>query len=645
MSFYSCQKISLGRSSLTLILVLVSAVHFLPLHTAHAASLTVTKFVDTNDGSCDATDCSLREAVIAANTSPGADTIILDAGTYTLTITHTTDINEDASATGDLDITDDLTIAGKNVLATTIQAGTDSVPVTDRVFQILPNTAVMLQGLQITGGVGSPMSASGHSVGGGIVNAGTLSLQEIGLYENTAGLTSVPLRSDPSPSGDGGGIYNTGMLTLATVFISENASENGAGIYNASSGSVEGSVTSANNVARLLAQPHCCDSTDYSTGVGGGLYNAGTMLISGGRIENNDGAKGGGGIYNTGMLTVTKALNVTANKGGGVSNSGVFTAMESADISSNKGSGVSNSGTLTLTGTTVTMNSGVGIYNSGAWVRDNNDNFVYHPGTASITTSTITNNRAPEGAGITNYGALTLTLSLVSQNYAYMAYPDIGRLPPGSARLSYGVGAGMYNVQVKGSNVPDSTLTVINSTISDNIAEDMSGGLHNAGGTTTFINTTIAGNQARGLEHPSGGGVTVLSGTTVLAWNTLIGFNEAQVGSGPDCAGVLTSRGYNLIMNLSGCVVDGDTAGNIIGRDPLLSPLADNGGPTESRALHPASPAIDAGNPEGCRDQDNQLLLTDQRGSARPQGQRCDIGAFESDLFRQPLLIYLPLIQ
>jgi CSLREA domain-containing protein len=63
----------------------------------------VTKLADTNDGSCDA-DCSLCEAVIAANANPGADDIALPAGNYVLTIGG---VGEDTGATGDLDLTDD----------------------------------------------------------------------------------------------------------------------------------------------------------------------------------------------------------------------------------------------------------------------------------------------------------------------------------------------------------------------------------------------------------------------------------------------------------------------------------------------------------------------------------------------------------
>ncbi len=65
------------------------------------------------------------------------------------------------------------------------------------------------------------------------------------------------------------------------------------------------------------------------------------------------------------------------------------------------------------------------------------------------------------------------------------------------------------------------------------------------------------------------------------------------------------------------------------GRDARLGALADNGGPTQTHDLLADSPAIDAGDPTGCKDADGQLLQTDQRGVDRPQGRACDLGAVE----------------
>src|SRR5262245_38134727 len=98
------------------------------------STFTVTKTADTNDGSCNA-DCSLREAIRAANASPGTDTITLPAGAYTLALTG---IGENAGATGDLDITESLTLNGAGSGSTTINAAH-----IDRVLDILAGTVTI----------------------------------------------------------------------------------------------------------------------------------------------------------------------------------------------------------------------------------------------------------------------------------------------------------------------------------------------------------------------------------------------------------------------------------------------------------------------------------------------------------------------
>ena len=87
-----------------------SAEHALGVPDA-AKVFNVTKTADTNDGACTPADCSLREAVIAANANPGMDTVVIPAGVYVLTITG---INENGAGTGDLDIGDDLNLVGVN---------------------------------------------------------------------------------------------------------------------------------------------------------------------------------------------------------------------------------------------------------------------------------------------------------------------------------------------------------------------------------------------------------------------------------------------------------------------------------------------------------------------------------------------------
>jgi hypothetical protein len=113
----------------------------------------------------------------------------------------------------------------------------------------------------------------------------------------------------------------------------------------------------------------------------------------------------------------------------------------------------------------------------------------------------------------------------------------------------------------------------------------LGGGIYNNGGTVNLSNTTVAGNSA---------------------------------SNGPDIQGSIAAGDYNLVQNPAGATLPGSH--NITGQPALLGPLAYYGGPSQTQALLPGSPAIDAG---------NTTLTTDQRGEARPQGAAPDIGAFE----------------
>ena len=175
---------------------------------ASAATFTVTKTADTNDGVCN-TDCSLREAIIAANTSPGPDSIIVPNGIYTLTIPG---VGEGAAAIGDLDILGDVTITGSG--ATIINGGGlgNRGNGLDRVFDITSTVSVVLSNLTIAGG------SAGDNYGGGIANQGSLTILDSVIQDNTA-------------SG-GGGIFNHGTLTVTNSTLYFNLGANyGSGIY------------------------------------------------------------------------------------------------------------------------------------------------------------------------------------------------------------------------------------------------------------------------------------------------------------------------------------------------------------------------------------------------------------------------------
>jgi len=189
------------------------------------------------------------------------------------------------------------------------------------------------------------------------------------------------------------------------------------------------------------------------------------------------------------------------------------------------------------------------------------------------------------------------------------------------------------------------TLSVVNSTISGNMATDWGGGVYSAneGTTVQLMSVTITGNVADADDDGfgGGGGLFADSSGVIELGHTIVANNLALGGEVSDCKvpfGQLPSTGYNLIGDTRQCAVSGDETGNLYDIDPLLSPIASNGGRTNTHALQPGSPAIDAGNPAGCMDENGAPLTADQRGEPRPydgDGDTvavCDMGAFEVGL-------------
>ena len=141
------------------------------------------------------------------------------------------------------------------------------------------------------------------------------------------------------------------------------------------------------------------------------------------------------------------------------------------------------------------------------------------------------------------------------------------------------------------------------------------GGL--SSGHLTISSSTITENTA---DLGAGGGIY---GETTLQ-NSILANNSKE-----NCNTTLRSKGYNLSSDGS-CHFNGPS--DLNNTDPLLGPLQNNGGPTQTMALLPGSPAIDAGNPSGCPDSNGHLLTTDQRGRPRPDKEDaggCDMGAYE----------------
>ena len=165
------------------------------------------------------------------------------------------------------------------------------------------------------------------------------------------------------------------------------------------------------------------------------------------------------------------------------------------------------------------------------------------------------------------------------------------------------------------------------------------GGIFRAGGYIQASNVTIA----RNVAEDSGGGIANQSAPVTLR-NTLLAENQAAIG--PDCTGTISTAGYNLIGDTSGCSFI-PVAGDLTNADPRIA--LQYGWPG-TLALWVDSPAIDGGNPSGCTDQQGNPITVDQIGTIRPldgDGDSniiCDVGAYEYDPAHPPHWTFLPLI-
>ena len=347
-------------------------------------------------------------------------------------------------------------------------------------------------------------------------------------------------------------------------------------------------------------------------GRGGGIYNQGNLALSActivsntavgggggptvGNVAGSGGAGLGGGIYTIGALSLTDCLictNTALGGPGGQAGSGSAGGGGNAE-----GGGICNlAGTLTITRCTFaddsSMGGGGGTATGGGSPGNGGQGYgggLYTDGLAAATNSTFNANSAIAGTGGGGTGG--------------------------------GVGGGILN---------NLNLVLFNCTVASNSAAgssfDFGGGIHDQGTNLLLRCCTLAGNQA-----DYGGGLSA-DGSSIDLGNTLLAANSINAGSvGPDCSGTFVSSDYNLIGNTAGATITGATSHNILGQDPLLGPLQDNGGPNLTMALLPGSPAIDQGKSFGA--------TTDQRGRQRPfdfatipnapGGDGSDIGAYE----------------
>ncbi len=302
----------------------------------------------------------------------------------------------------------------------------------------------------------------------------------------------------------------------------------------------------------------------------------------------------GGGVNNQGDLTLSDVAvtgsSATVGMGGGIRNSDQLT-LARVTVSGNSavqgGGGISNDdgATLTIFDSTISGNSVTGVDQAGGGIYNSG---ASTPGTVTIDRSTLSGNTAPFGGGLFNYGETWLANVTISGN---------------SATTILSAGGGAIN------NNGSATLDLKNVTISDN---------------TTTTAMALVNVATLNIAH------------TIVANNT-----------GGDCyfvGGTLTPPPHHNLDSDGTCF--SGIPSNLINTNPLLGPLSENGGLTQTYALQYGSPAIDAGDAiNGCKS-GGVLLTTDQRSWPRTVDGDvdgvavCDIGAFEAE----PARVYLPLI-
>jgi hypothetical protein len=424
-------------------------------------------------------------------------------------------------------------------------------------------------------------------LGGGIYNKGTL----------TVGGSIFRTSTGPGTNGAsaqaGGGIYNAGgSVTIDDTTIEGNSFGSGGGIYNES-----GDVTlDSSKITQSEA------GTQGSPGLGGGIYNAGTLSITSSDVDGDTsgragdvgaGLTAGGGLYNVGSLSIT---------GSTFSGNSAVTSHLAQTVS--EGGAIADFGPMTIAGSTFSGNyagSGGAIYESGS------------AASATITSSTIEENVARSGGAFWTAGRTEISASTLSGNKAVI-----------EDGLGAQQGGALYNGS-SNSSVAETTIT--NSTLSGNSAGADGGAIYQGSGTDSgrvgielsFV--TIAGNLAT-----SGGGIFAANHRNE---GNAVGTIFAD-SSGGDCDASPGGGGQGPTWNLAddntcSTSFSGFNASNhdIVANAKLAS-LAANGGPTETIALLAGSPAI------GFVTDASVCPPTDQRGV--PRTNPCDIGAWNGAL-------------
>lgn len=431
-----------------------------------------------------------------------------------------------------------------------------------------------------------------------------LGIRDPGFVDNANDSGPGSLRSAAQSVGEGGTVIFDTALNGQTISLASGPIVLADDISIDASGLPDGISVSGGGVSRVLevapgASVSIINLTvtggmaqSASGEVGGGIYNAGTLVLLGSRVSGNEvgpGAGEGAGIYNEGTLELwdseVSGNNSRGGNGAGIRNDGNLEVWDSLlsgnDSQGGDGGAIHSSGDLLINGSTISGNTtgvaggnGGGICNEGYF-------------RAFLTSFTGNSTGQGNGGGLHDTGFATLVGCCISGNVV----------------ATDGDGGGIHNA--------GDTMSLVNCTVADNTARGYGGGLRMQGGAAMLRNSTLSTNTAALSPSRSigeGGGVSKGSGTGLSVENAIIAGNTAA------------TSGDDLVGN-----IDRDLALNLIGGDPQLGPLGMYGGLTATMPPLLGSPAIDGGLAT------DDTPLTDQREFTRPEGAAVDIGAVEID--------------
>lgn len=390
-------------------------------------------------------------------------------------------------------------------------------------------------------------------------------------------------------------VQDGSSLTLRNLVLTEGYSgaNSGGAIYVSSGGrlSLEGSTI-----------------VDSATDgwAGSAIFDAGgTVALVDSLIANNEASYGA--ISSIGQLTLlrTTFLNNRGSIAGGALTIGGTTTIQDSTLDYNiapvgGAMYVTTYGTVRATATTWTANQAEGLIPA-----ETGGGAILSDGLLQIEGGTFEGNSSSGSGGAIQIGYQAGTASAFVTTSTFM----------GNQALVYG--GAIYN--------KNGSLTVVNSTISGNLAQDKGGGLSTFLGPTTLAYVTLVNNQAGNLVQETDAGLNPDRQRTYLSRTAMVaGSPNCEIIGSPalDPLPYFSSQGDNLSDDDS-CAGYLSGVGDQNNVDAGLGPLLDNGGPTQTHAPQPGSLLIDTA--VACHPD----FTTDQRGLARPQGGACDIGALE----------------